>query len=139
MKKVNMLLFAILSFGLTTAAMASTVCHRTLAKDHVSIAIKGHTGAGKFSQSPKEVAESPLLPTGKWSLHVKNGGLYPFDLLIKDPAICGKKIEYMVHLTYKGKVLLNQDQAIPMDRWSLVYANKTQHLQVLIKADHKAT
>ncbi|MHB1494993.1 MAG: hypothetical protein ACYCUY_06075 [Acidithiobacillus sp.] len=138
MKKMNTLLIAAMAFGVAGTAVASTTCHRILAKDHVSIALKGYTGAGKFFQSPKAVMESPLLPTGQWALNVKNGGVYPVDLSIQDPAICGKKIEYKVRLAYKGKILLNEDQSIPTNRWSPVYVSKPDHLQVLIKADHKA-
>jgi hypothetical protein len=138
MKKMNTLLITAMAFGVAGTAIASTTCHRILATDHVSIALKGYTGAGKFYQSPKAVMESPLLPTGKWGLNVNNGGVYPLNLAIQDPAICGNKIEYKVHLAYKGKILLNKDQSIPMNHWSPVYVSKPDNIQIWIKADHKA-
>lgn len=139
MKKTYIaVVMALASFGVIGTAFASTACHRILAKDHVTISLKGHTGAGMFSQSSSAVTESPLLPTGQWSLTINNGGIYPIDLSVKDPAICGRKIEYKVRLAYRGKVLLNEDQSIPMNRWSPVYTSKPDHLQVWIKADHKS-
>lgn len=137
MKKMKTLMIAAMAFGVAGTAVASTTCHRILAKDHVLIGVKGRAGPNKFYEKPSQVMESPLLPTGEWALHVKNGGEYPLYLSVKNPAICGKKIEYQVRLVYKGKTLINKDQAIRANQWSLLYASKAQNIRILIMADHK--
>lgn len=140
MKKTCSAVIALAVFGMTdTVALASTACHRIVAKDHIGIALKGHTEAGKFFQSSTAITESQKLPTGQWSVNINTGGVYPFNLSVQNPAICGKMIEYKVRLTYKGKIMVNEDQSIPMNRWSPIFVSKPDHIQVWIKADHKVS
>jgi hypothetical protein len=136
-KSIILLATMALGLGLSGTAFAIPVCHRILAKDHVSIGVKGHAGIQKFFQKPSQVIESPFLPTGKWTLPVNVGKEVPLRMTISNPEICGTKIKYQVHLVYKGKLLYNKDQSIKPNRWSLLYANKAEHIYMLIKAVHK--
>ncbi len=129
------LLTSLVGFAVAAHATTAPVCHRILAKDHVHIAIKGYTGSSKFYSNLGTVTENPVFPSGKFAMRSKQGAL---DLVIQEPVICRNKIEYKVHLVYQGKILLNEDQGIQANKWSLLYANKSQNIRILVKVDHKS-